>query len=255
MISLEQLKLFAKKYKINEAIVAREFVQVTFLKELYEQRLSKEVFFKGGTAIRLIYGGQRFSEDLDFTVVTEEKEFLEKITVFFAQLSKKYPFSFKERETLAGKTYLLTAEIPNLKSNTFVKLDFSMRENVLDPAQEFLKTDYPIVIQAFINCLSKNEIFAEKIRAVLRREKQRDLYDLWVLYELGAMPDIQLITKKLSYYGKKFEKWELVERLTKFNKEEFILDLKPYVTVNERSRLGGLFDYIIKYLEKSFKKL
>ena len=255
MISIEQLKLFAKKYKINEAIIAREFVQVTFLKELYEQRFSKEVFFKGETAIKLIYGGKRFSEDLDFTVVTEEKEFLEKINILFSQLSKKYPFSFKEKDTLAGKTYLLTAEIPNLKSNTFVKLDFSMRENVLDPVQEFLKTDYPITIQSFINCLSKNEIFAEKIRAVLKREKQRDLYDLWVLYELGSFPDLNLINKKLSFYGEKFEKSALLESLHKFRKEEFILDLRPFVTLNERTKLGELFDYITKYLEESFKKL
>jgi len=255
MISIEQLKIFAKKYKINESIVAREFVQVTFLKELYEQRLSKEVFFKGGTAIRLIYGGKRFSEDLDFTVITKENEFLEKMDVFFEQLSRKYPFKFKERDVIAGKTYLLTAEIPNLKSNTFVKLDFSTRENVLDPVQEFLKTDYPIIIQSFVNCLSKNEIFAEKIRAVLKREKQRDLYDLWVLYELGSVPNIDLITKKLAFYGEKFEKLALLESLRKFKKEDFILDLKPFVTLNERTKLSELFDYITKYLEETFKKL
>ena len=255
MISSEQSKIFAKKYKINENIVAREFVQVVFLKELYEQRFSKEVFFKGGTAIRLMYGGKRFSEDLDFTVTTNESEFLKKINTFFKQLANKYPFTFKERETLTGKTFLLTAEIPNLNSNIFVKLDFSMRENVIDPVQEILKTDYPITVQAFINCLSKNEIFAEKVRAVLKREKQRDLYDLWVLYELGATPDLKLIIEKLAYYGEKLDKTDLLDNLKKFKKEEFIMDLKPFVTIKERDKLGDLFDYISKYLEEKFKKL
>jgi len=255
MISSEQLKTFAKEYKINENIVAREFVQVTFLKELYEQRFSKEIFFKGGTAIRLMYGGKRFSEDLDFTVTSKESEFLKKINEFFKQLSNKYPFTFKERETLAGKTFLLTAEIPNLTSNIFVKLDFSMRENVINPVQEILKTEYPIIVRAFINCLSKNEIFAEKIRAVMKREKQRDLYDLWVLYELGATPDLKLITEKLSYYGEKLDKKALLDNLKKFKEEEFVMDLKPFVTIKERDKLGDLFDYINRYLEEQFKKL
>src|SRR3989344_3011499 len=255
MISAQQLKIFAKNYKINENIVAREFVQVTFLKELYEQRFSKEVFFKGGTAIRLIYGGKRFSEDLDFTVTTNEHEFLGKINIFFKQLTNKYPFTFKERETLTGKTFLLIAELPSLNSNIFVKLDFSMRENVIDPVQEILKTDYPIIVHAFINCLSKNEISAEKIRAILKRKKYRDLYDLWVLYELGATSNIKLITEKLSYYGEKLDKPTLLHNLKKFKKEEFIMDLKPFVTISERDKLGDFFDYINRYLEDEFRKL
>ena len=130
-----------------------------------------------------------------------------------------------------------------------------MRENVINPVQEILKTEYPIIVRSFINCLSKNEIFAEKIRAVMKREKQRDLYDLWVLYELGATPDLKLITEKLSYYGEKLDKKSLLDNLKKFKKEEFIMDLKPFVTINERDKLGDLFDYINRYLEEQFKKL
>ena len=255
MISLEQLKFYAKKYKINESIVAREFVQVTFLKELYEQRFSKEIFFKGGTAIRLIYGGKRFSEDLDFTVTMKEKSFIEKIDAFFSQLSGKYPFTFKEKEALSGRTFLLTADVPNLSSSSYIKLDFSMRENVLRPIQEILKTEYPIIVQSFINCLSKEEIFAEKIRAVLRREKNRDLYDLWVLYELGASPSKDLINKKLIFYGERYNRELLLETLKKFKKTDFIQELKPFVSANEREKLGDLFDYINKYLADSFTKL
>ncbi len=255
MISLEQLKFYAKKYKINESTVAREFVQVTFLKELYEQRFSKEVFFKGGTAIRLIYGSKRFSEDLDFTVTLSERLFMNKLNVFFKQLSQKYPFTFKEKAALSGKTFLLTADIPNLNSRCYVNLDFSMREDVLNPVQAILKTEYPIIVQSFINCLSKDEIFAEKIRAILKREKYRDLYDLWVLYELGVSPSKDLINKKLAFYGEKYNKKLLLGSLKKFKKADFIQYLRPFVSLNERGKLGDLFDYINRYLADSFTKL
>lgn len=251
MISQNELKKLTKKYKIHESIVAREFVQISFLKELYAESFSKEIFFKGGTAIRLLFGGQRFSEDLDFTVMLDEKEFLHKIMLFFNKLEKRYPFSFKERKTLTGKTFLLTADIPFFKNNIFVKLDFSLRENVLQPTKNILETDYPVIMQSFIHSLSLDEILAEKIRAVLKRKKHRDLYDLWILQELGAEIDIELINKKLDYYNEKFEVGELKERLKLFSKDGFIKDLRPFVPINERDKLGELFEFVLAYLEKS----
>ncbi|MFH2061875.1 MAG: nucleotidyl transferase AbiEii/AbiGii toxin family protein [Candidatus Beckwithbacteria bacterium] len=250
MISPQQLKDLSKKYKINESIVAREFVQISFLKEFYRQNFTKDIFFKGGTAIRLLYQGQRFSEDLDFTVSLTPDVFEKKITAFFSSLENQYPFSFKPRKTLAGKTYLLTAKVPYVKSMVFVKLDFSMRENVLEPKRAILETEYPIVMRGFVNALSKNEILAEKVRAVLKRKKNRDLYDLWLLQELGVKFNVELIKKKLEFYEEDFDMKILKKRLELFSKEEFVLDLRPFVPINERGRLGELFDFIIVYLKK-----
>ena len=251
MISQKDLNKLAQKYKINESIVAREFVQISFLKELYAESFSKKIFFKGGTAIRLLFGGQRFSEDLDFTVMLDEKEFLPKTTIFFSKLEKLYPFKFKERKTLTGKTFLLSADMPFFKNAIFVKLDFSMRENVLQPTKSILKSDYPVIVQSFIHSLSLDEVFAEKIRAVLKRKKHRDLYDLWILQELGAKKDINLINEKLSYYDEEFEAEELKKRLKIFSKNGFIKDLRPFVPINERDKLGELFEFILVYLERS----
>lgn len=251
MISQNELKKLTKKHKIHETIIAREFVQISFLKELYAESFSKKIFFKGGTAIRLLFGGQRFSEDLDFTVMLDEKEFLHKIMLFFKKLEKLYPFNFKERKTLTGKTFLLAADIPFLKNNIFVKLDFSLRENVLQPTKNILETDYPVIMQSFIHSLSLDEILAEKIRAVLKRKKHRDLYDLWILQELGAEMDIELINEKLDYYHEKFKVEELKERLKLFSKDGFIKDLRPFVPINEREKLGELFEFVLAYLEKN----
>ena len=90
MLTKEQLHKLSKVYKINESVVAREFLQILFLKELYNQNFSKDIFFKGGTCIRLIYGGTRFSEDLDFTVMMEEEKFMRIIKQFFKELSKEW---------------------------------------------------------------------------------------------------------------------------------------------------------------------
>ncbi len=255
MITKEQIKALSQKYSINESIVAREFVQISFLKELYEDKISNGIFFKGGTAIRLLYGGKRFSEDLDFTVQIEEPIFIEHISKLFNKLENQYPFSFKERKTITGKTYLLTATQPFLKSEVFVKLDFSIRENVLQPTKSILETEYPVIVQSFVHSLSKDEILAEKIRAVLKREKHRDLYDLWILQELGAKVDVELIKEKMKYYCEKFDSDVLMKRLGIFSKEEFIKDLRPFVPIHEREKLGELFEYVLVYLERGFSAI
>lgn len=254
MITKKQVKELSKKTQISDVVIVREFVQLSFLKELYEETFSKDIFFKGGTAIRLVYKGQRFSEDLDFSVDMEEDEFEEKIVPFFKKLENIYPFSFKRKDSISGYTYLLTADIPFLEGKVYVKLDFSTREKVLEPTQSILRTEYPIVFRSFVNVLSINEIFAEKVRAVMTRIKHRDLYDLWVLQELGARFDKDLVIKKLEYYDiHDINSKMLEERLVWFSKKDFVRDLSPFVPRDERENLSSFYNYIIQYLRESFK--
>ena len=254
MITKKQVKELSKKTQISDAVIVREFVQLSFLKELYEETFSKDIFFKGGTAIRLVYKGQRFSEDLDFSVDMEEDEFEEKIVPFFKKLENIYPFSFKRKESISGYTYLLTVDIPFLEGKVYVKLDFSIREKVLEPTQSILRTEYPIVFRSFVNVLSLNEIFAEKVRTVMTRIKHRDLYDLWILQELGARFDKDLVIKKLEYYDiHDINSKMLEERLVWFSKKDFVRDLSPFVPRDERENLSSFYNYIIQYLRESFK--
>ncbi len=255
MISKEQVKVLAKEYQISEYVILREYVQLLFLKNLYEQDFAKDVFFKGGTAIRLLYGGKRFSEDLDFTANVGLELFVKNISKLFSTLEKQYNIKVKERKTISGKTYLLTADVDFLSTPVYVSLDFSMREDVKQPKKNILKTNFPIVLQNYIYSLSKDEIFAEKIRAFMKREKSRDLYDLWILQELGAQMDLDLIEGKFIYYGEEFSSSELVKRLSVFKKGDFEKDLKQFLPISERKRLGDLFHYIQDYLEKIFSAL
>src|SRR5438105_818598 len=68
MISEEQIKTLASKYQTIEENVIREYFQHVFLSYFYQQEEAANIYFKGGTALRVIYKSPRFSEDLDFTV-------------------------------------------------------------------------------------------------------------------------------------------------------------------------------------------
>jgi len=253
MITKDQIHQISKKNKINETTIFREYLQLFFLSELYSRKQSKDIFFKGGTALHLIYKAPRFSEDLDFTAGLKEKDFLNFIQELFDATSKREAIEFKERKTLAGKRFLLTALPAVLSYKTFVNLDFSFREKVLDPQKSFIETDYPVLFTSYVYHPSIDELFAEKIRALLTRTKGRDLYDLWYLVTQGARIDKDLVKEKLKYYHlKDINKDKIIKRVSQFSKKVFVLDVRPLVPVDGRDKLEDFFDYIKDYLREKF---
>ena len=53
----------------------REYLRDVFLRTLFEENLLHKLVFHGGTALRIIHGLARFSEDLDFHLKTSDRSF------------------------------------------------------------------------------------------------------------------------------------------------------------------------------------
>ncbi|MBU4210251.1 nucleotidyl transferase AbiEii/AbiGii toxin family protein [Patescibacteria group bacterium] len=254
MIDKTQLNSLVKKFKINETTVLREYLQVWFLQRLYSESKSKNIYFKGGTAIHLIYKAPRFSEDLDFTVNMDEKEFLKFIEKFFSALSGLEPVSFKQRKVLAGFRFLLTCKSSVVSYPVFINLDFSFREMALKPEKSIIETDFPIIFNSYIYHLSAEEMLAEKVRAILSRKKGRDIYDLWYLLNLDTKFNREWILKKLEYYKmKSVDMEEIVGRINGFGAKQFVLDMRPFVPINEKDKLESLYAYICDYIKRKLK--
>ena len=252
MISQDKLFELARKYKINESTILREYVQLYFLSRLYSIPESKKIFFKGGTAIHFIYHSPRFSQDLDFTVEETEKKFLDFIYKFFSVFKKEEPVEFKERKTIAGKRFLLTYTPSLVGFKVFINLDFSFREKILLKDKFIITTDFPVVFRSYIYHTGKNELLAEKIRALLTRAEGRDIYDIWYLLSQKGEINEKIILEKLRYYKiKTFNKKDIFKKLDSFAKKDFILDLRPFVSINEREKLGDFFDYLKDYIRES----
>src|SRR3989344_9199348 len=86
MISMEALEKLSRQCQMGVfPNIVREYFQHVFLAELYKLPDAEKLLFKGGTALRIIYGSPRFSEDLDFSLfgVAERsvKEFTENLYI------------------------------------------------------------------------------------------------------------------------------------------------------------------------------
>ncbi len=250
MITKDQLSLLSKKHKTNDSTILREYAQLYFLSRLYNFTQSQKIFFKGGTAIHLIYGSPRFSEDLDFTVELSKTEFQKFIKTLFSAISNEVPVKFKERKTLTGKKFLLTWQSKIVSYPIFISLDFSFREKIIYKTKSIIKTDFPVLFYSYIYHPTKKELLAEKVRALLTRKAGRDLYDIWFLLSQKAEVDQDLILQKLKYYQiNKFKPGEIKKAAKQIGKDNFILDLKPFVSLPERKKLASFYDYLIDSLE------
>jgi predicted nucleotidyltransferase component of viral defense system len=54
--------------------IVKELLHYDILLSLSQSDVAKHVTFQGGTALRLCYGGQRYSEDLDFVCGADASE-------------------------------------------------------------------------------------------------------------------------------------------------------------------------------------
>lgn len=249
MITNDQTLYFTRKFKINESTIFREYLQTVFLSVLYKYPESNKIFFKGGTAIHLLLGASRFSEDLDFTVNLSKKKFGSLINLVFDEIKKQENVSFKERKTITGKRFLLSAHPGSLSYATFINLDFSFREKVIEPKKSILTTQYPVLFTSYIYHLSKEELLAEKLRAFMARKKGRDIYDIWYLLTQNVTIKQKLVQKKMKYYDLEYrDAYQIIERLNQCTTKDFELDMRPLVPLNEREKLKNLFNYIKDYI-------
>src|SRR3989344_1161614 len=167
MISMEALEKLSRKCQMGVfPNIVREYFQHVFLAELYKLPDAEKLLFKGGTALRIIYGSPRFSEDLDFSLFgvaqKEIKSFVERIFVHV----------LAEAE-LAGIKVEPGNKIGATSGGYFGVAAFRMFE--FPPAYNLIH-------------LPQAEIVEEKIfDALIQRKKPRDFYDLYIIMRKGML--------------------------------------------------------------------
>lgn len=252
MIDSLTLKKLADGIGIDSFSVLREIAQIAFLNELFSLPGSQQIFFKGGTALKLMFGSNRFSEDLDFTVGTS-KPLLERLAIkAAARLKPQYPdIVLKDVESAAGvsKKIWLPADISTQPLT--IKLDFSFREKVLRPKQGTIKSGLPVAAVTLINYVDPAEVLAEKYRAILTRTKGRDLYDVWYLLNRKVVFELKLIKQKLNYYKEKYEPKKFVDKIAGWPEKNIVEDVRRFLPRRDREVLTKLKSLVLEAIEES----
>jgi predicted nucleotidyltransferase component of viral defense system len=175
------------------------------LNALYDEQL----VFKGGTYLWFFYGLQRFSEDLDFTVLSGINSGIsEKVSKSLSLLGVANEARI-ESDDKSSFSFKIMAHGPlysSQNSRCVVYVEISKRENVLNETVP-VKLDLPeyqLPVRILMG-MNLDEVAAEKVRAIMSRNKARDAYDLYYLIkEKKVKFNRELADKKLDYIKKSF---------------------------------------------------
>lgn len=198
MITTETLDQLARQHRASTfPNIVREYVQHLFLAACYRLPEAEHLLFKGGTALRIVYGSPRFSEDLDFSLVgipaRRTTSFVEglfvKILAEIERIGIHVAIGAKSHVTRGGYFGVATCTLPNFQPvavaiNVAVRGGRGPHGEVDSVANDFVPT-YTVVH------LPHNDLVEEKIFGALQeRKKPRDFYDLYFMMRKGMLsPD------------------------------------------------------------------
>ena len=196
MITKELLEEAAKKKGlVNKEHIEKDYFQDLLLFHIYKQ--TNVLIFKGGTALYKLYGLQRFSEDLDFSLREDinGEEIIKKV------LGNIENAKIKEIKRLKESTLIKIALKGILTKYNTIRIDINFKNIVFEKFDVKNYVSSYVDINPFnLRVLSLKEMVAEKIHALFNRESARDLYDLFFLLKVADF-DKQLIAKKLMLFN------------------------------------------------------
>ncbi len=251
MLTLEQIKQSYLKKNVSLKSSLVEYLQCEILDSLFKQKGSEKLSFMGGTAIRIVYEGNRFSEDLDFDnfgISFPEFEDILKKVVLDMKL-KGFFLEFRLVEKGAYHSYikfpqiLKKAGISQLKDEKIlIRIDTVKKEKIFLP-ENFLLNKFDVYRTILVSPLPV--ILSQKLLTALerKREKGRDFYDVNFLWG-RTNPDFSYL-KKVSGLEKKEFIRIFLEKCQKLDFNSLAKDVEPFLINPEQiERVKGFLRFI-----------
>lgn len=192
----------------------REIMQELALLGLWRTKFFEHAAFYGGTALRILHGLDRYSEDLDFSLMKPDPSF--SLKPYGGGLRRELTsFGFEVDFEWREKALKSRIESAFLKANTLRQLIIIQADAAVlgaqhgreqlkvkleidtDPPGGFTTVSRPLLVPIpfAVNVYSLPDLFAGKMHAILCRKwksrvKGRDWYDL--VWYLGRHPELRL---------------------------------------------------------------
>jgi predicted nucleotidyltransferase component of viral defense system len=200
----------------DEEFALKEITQELVLNSLYNSGFFKKAAFQGGTSLRILYGLNRFSEDLDFALLEPDAKF--NLNYYLSATHEElkafgYDVKIEGRtsDNAVQNTFLKDDSLGRFLKVQYPKNDGSKRTlkikievDTNPPADAEIETkflDFPINFSVTAHDLPS--LFAGKSHALLCREyvKGRDWFDFLWYVARKTNPNFKFLTKALEQLG------------------------------------------------------
>lgn len=216
-VEMIQQKLLTYQCKtiLDQENALKEIAQEIALMALSRSGFFRIAAFQGGTCLRILYGLERFSEDLDFVLENPDKHFNWDIYIksmreeFSAygyilevsnktKLDKTIKTAFLKADSVGGILLLKDARTNRPKLQIKLEIDTNPPEGSLF---EIKYLDFPLSYS--IKTQDVSSLFASKCHALLCREytKGRDWYDFTWYVSRGIPINFALLNNAIAQAG------------------------------------------------------
>jgi predicted nucleotidyltransferase component of viral defense system len=203
MIIQKEIIIHAEKEGVDKSVIDKDWVLGHLLNSIFgHSQLKNILVFKGGTCLKkCFFPNYRFSEDLDFTLTDQLFSLSESIVeeilidckensgILFSidSFSETFSDDIKQGFEVILKYWGADHKpnqmiLPSERWTTYVKLDISFTEELIFPVdyRELIHpySDKKIIGDKKIPCYCIEEMFSEKMRSVLQRNRPRDYFDI-----------------------------------------------------------------------------
>lgn len=222
MTIIEQMiNKYTPKTLEDKKNIVKEVLQEVVLAGLSRTDFFQHAAFYGGTALRILYGIDRFSEDLDFSLLVNDESFdinkyLKPISDVVNSMGLKFHISKKEK---IKETNIDSAFIKANTKETFMtifansedykqiihneKIIIKFEVDINPPLYATTELKYRLLPFPYqVRVYDKESLFAGKIHAVIARSwknriKGRDLYDYIYYMSLNTKVNLKHLEARL----------------------------------------------------------
>ena len=253
MLDIKQIETFypdfLRPFKKN---MLREYLQYKILEAIFDSPIGNRLIFMGGTAIHILHGNDRFSEDLDFdNLGLLPVDFEEIVSQIVKRLSLQgYNIESKVVIGKAFRAYFKFSEI--LYENRITKHKHEKLSIQIDTElQNFQYFKDQSILNKFdvfqrINAVPIDLLLSQKILCIFTRPRLmgRDFYD--ILFLLGKTnANFSYLDKKLGITNSVSLKKRLIEKCREVDFSQLTRDVSPFLyNADDAKKISLFLDFI-----------
>lgn len=232
----EIAQYYPQKLRPFKRFILREYVQCKILDIIYASEAGIYLSFIGGTALRLLYNNQRFSEDLDFDNLGLDTQSLIKLTHLIQEQLTREGFTVTIKNT-AHHAFRCRIRMPELlyqnklsplkSEQIMIQFDTEPQYFEHQPVEKFLNQ---FDVMQTIHSSSLDILYSQKLFTAFNRQrlKGRDFFDILFLANKTA-PNYKYLNLKLGIDNQRQLYEYLVTQSKTLDFEALAQDVKPFL--------------------------
>jgi len=257
MLDIKQIETFypdsLKPFKKN---ILREYLQYKILEAMFDSPFGNRLSFMGGTAIHIIHGNNRFSEDLDFdNLGLRPNDFKELVSQIIKRISRQgYSIESRTITKKAFRAYLKFHRIlyenritRHKQEKLSIQIDMEP-QNFQYSKDQFILNKFDVFLR--INTVPVDLLLSQKILCVFNRPRLmgRDFYD--IIFLLGkTRANFTYLEEKLGIRNSNMLKERLLEKCKHVDFDRLARDVSPFLFDPNDVKKISLFQDYIKNIE------